>query len=187
MKMAMRFSENRTSLRRRNRCVRDYNGVSTSAMPRFKPKGVLERTAVNDLWKHTLSRISTVFGRLAYLASLRDTNSGIYRHHGLSTAFGRDESVRALRSSHEEVFLQWLKLSLAEKHDDLRKYLMTVEDPSKTVVHHWLQSRAYRLQIPTAARPAEGQLYCSEIEALLEIMRGGLDGDGSDRASSLSA
>lgn len=155
-------------------------------MPRFKPKGVLERTAVNDLWKHTLSRIPTVFGRLAYLASLRDPNSGIYRHHGLSTAFGRDESVRALRSSHEEAFLEWLRLPLAEKHDDLRKYLMTVEDPSKTVVDHWIQSRAYRLQIPTAARPVEGELYCTELEALLEVMRGGLDAGGSGQESSLS-
>ena len=130
-------------------------------MPRFKPKGVLERTAVDDLWKHTLSRIPSVYGRLAYLASLRDPNSGIYRHHGLSTAFGRDESVRALRRSHEEIFLEWLNLPLADKSQDLKQYLATLEDSAGAVIDHWLQSRAYRMQIPNAARPVEDELYCS--------------------------
>ena len=158
-----------------------------SAMPRFRLKGVLERTAVNDLWKHTLTRISTIYWRLAYLASLRDPNSGTYRHHGLSAAFGREESVRALRQSHEEIFLEWLKLPLAEKHADLQQYLAELEDPKETVVQHWIRSRSYRTQIPGAARPAEGELYCAELEALLEIMRNGPDGGGSGQGSSLPA
>lgn len=156
-------------------------------MPRFKPKGVLERTAVDDLWKHTLSRIPTVYGRLAYLASLRDSNSGAYRHHGLSTAFGREESVRALRDSHERVFLEWLKLSLREKHEDLQQHLAGLEDSAAAVIDHWLRSGAYRLQIPSSARPVEGELYCSELEALLEVMRNGLGASGPGRESSLPA
>ena len=156
-------------------------------MPRFKLKGVLERTALSDLWKHTLSRIPTVYGRLSYLASLRDPNSGIYRHHGLSAAFGREESGRALRQSHGEIFLEWLKLPLPEKHEDLRQYLATLEDPAGAVIHHWLRSRAYRMPVPSAARPVEGELYCSELEALLEIMRNGPAADGSGQGSSLPA
>ena len=81
-------------------------------MPRFKLKGTLERDAVADLWKHTLSQIPTTYGRLVYLASLRDPNSGSYRHHGLSAAFGREQSTYALRTSHEQTFLQWLNLPL---------------------------------------------------------------------------
>jgi hypothetical protein len=46
---------------------------------------MLERSATADLFKNTLSRIPTLFGRLAYLASLRDSNSGIYRHYGLAS------------------------------------------------------------------------------------------------------
>ncbi|MDP9115300.1 MAG: hypothetical protein M3O20_16675, partial [Acidobacteriota bacterium] len=75
-------------------------------MPRFKPKGMLERDALADLWKHTLSQIPTVYGRLVYLASLRDPNSGTYRHHGLSASFGREQSIYALRKSHEQTFLE---------------------------------------------------------------------------------
>ena len=87
-------------------------------MPRFKPKGSLERTAADDLWKHTLSRIPAVYGRLMYLTSLRDPNSGLYRHHGLSAAFGRDESSKPLKQSHERTFLEWLKLPLPDKNRD---------------------------------------------------------------------
>ena len=85
-------------------------------MPRFKAKGMLERNALADLWKHTLSQIPSTYGRLVYLASLRDPNSGSYRHHGLSAAFGREESGSALRKSHEDIFLEWLKMPLAQKN-----------------------------------------------------------------------
>src|SRR5712691_10477786 len=96
-------------------------------MPRFRSKGVLERTALADLWKHTLSQIPTVYGRLAYLASLRDPNSGAYRHHGLSAAFGREESGKALKQSHEGIFSEWLNLALAEKSGDLGNYLRDLD------------------------------------------------------------
>jgi hypothetical protein len=140
-------------------------------MPRFKPKAVLERNAAGDLWKHTLSRIPSIYGRLAYLASLRDPNSGAYRHHGLSTVFGRDESGKALRESHERAFLEWLNLSLADKNDDLRHYFASVEEPKRVVVEHWLRSRVYRTIIPSAARHVEQELFCTDLEALLETFR----------------
>src|SRR5277367_3968188 len=146
-------------------------------MPRFKPKSVLERSAVGDLWKHTLSRIPTLYGRLWYLAYLRDPNSGAYRHHGLSAVFGREESGKALRESHERAFVEWLKLSLAEKRDDLVNYLDSLEDSQalatestpvteqRLVVEHWLRSGIYRTMAPSAARPVETELFCRDLEA----------------------
>jgi hypothetical protein len=140
-------------------------------MPRFKSKGTLERTALADLWKHTLSQIPTVYGRLAYLASLRDSNSGVYRHHGLSAAFGREESGKALKQSHDGVFSEWLNLALAEKSRDLRTYLQGLDDPQGIVVGHWLRSEHYRAQIPDSARPMEIELFHRDLEALLQILR----------------
>jgi hypothetical protein len=140
-------------------------------MPRFKPKGMLERNAVQDLWKHTLSRIPTLLGRLAYMASLRDPNSGIYRHHGLSAAFGRDESARALRESHEQAFAEWLNLPLAAKHRDLMEYLGSLEESPREVMDYWLRSRLYRTQVPSSAREMERKLYFEDLEALLETAR----------------
>jgi hypothetical protein len=145
-------------------------------MPRFKPKSVLETSAISDLWKHTLSRIPTLFGRLAYLASLRDPNSGAYRHHGLSAVFGREESAKALRESHERAFVEWLKLSLADKYDDLVVYLATIEDAPTAVIpaavaENWLKSGVYRTMVASAARQVESELYCRDLEALLELVK----------------
>jgi hypothetical protein len=147
-------------------------------MPRFKPKGALERSAAEDLWKHTLSRLPTVFGRLTYLAALRDSNSGIYRHHGLSSVFGRDESAKALRESHEQTFLEWLSLTMEEKHGDLGRYLDELEDPAPTVVEHWLSSRIYETFVPASAREMERELFSRDLEALLETIRNSLAAAG---------
>ena len=140
-------------------------------MPRFRPTARLERSALADLWKHTLSRIPSLSGRLVYLATLRDVNSGTYRHHGLTTAFGREESVRALRQSHQEAFETWLNLSLAEKNADLREYLMALDSPQEEVVEHWLHSGVHRSYVPASAMEAETELFCRDLETLLELLK----------------
>jgi len=140
-------------------------------MPRFKPMAKLERNALADLCKHTLSHIPTVSGRLVYLATLRDVNSGAYRHHGLATAFGRYEAARALRESHQAIFQEWLNLTLAEKNEDLREYLMALADPPEEVVAHWLRSGVYRSYVPATARDAETELFCHDLETLLQLLQ----------------
>jgi hypothetical protein len=151
-------------------------------MPRFKPKTGLERSASGDLWKNTLSKIPTQFGRLAYLASLRDPNSGIYRHHGLSMVFGKEESNRVLRQHHEQAFFEWLNLPLSEKNEDLIGYLDSLEDPVATVLNHWFSSPPYSGQMPTAALEMERELFLRDLEALVDTIRNGWR--GNDRASS---
>ena len=139
-------------------------------MPQFKPKAILERSATADLFKNTLSRIPTCFGRLAYLASLRDSNSGVYRHHGLASIFGREESKKALSQSHEAVFLEWLNLALADKRDDLSEYLESLEDPLPIVLGHWASARPYSGYIPASARESERELFCAEVDVLLDTI-----------------
>ena len=139
-------------------------------MPRFRPKPMLERSATADLFKNTLSRIPTIFGRLAYLASLRDPNSGIYRHHGLVSIFGRDESRKALAQSHQEVFQEWLNLPLAEKSEDLRDYIHSLDDPPAVVLEHWSQTQLPLGYMPEAVRQGERELFLQEFEILLEIL-----------------
>jgi len=140
------------------------------AMPRIRPN-VLERDALADLWKHTLSGIPTLCGRLAYLSSLRDPYSGAYRHHGLSAAFGREESAKALRKSHEEAFLKWLSLTMMEKATDLRVYLAGLEDSGDQVIGYWLRSGHLRNLLPESSRRSERELFERDMEALLEVFR----------------
>ncbi|MDP9115120.1 MAG: hypothetical protein M3O20_15740 [Acidobacteriota bacterium] len=154
-------------------------------MPRFKPKGMLERDALADLWKHTLSQIPTVYGRLVYLASLRDPNSGTYRHHGLSASFGREQSIYALRKSHEQTFLEWLTIPLAAKDADLRAYLQSpgCEENPQAVVTYLARGAGYATQAPDAAGPAQREQFKVEVEILLELVKN--DSGGSRRPNSL--
>jgi hypothetical protein len=140
-------------------------------MPRFKPKGMLERDPLADLWKHTLSRIPSIYGRLVYLASLRDPNSGFYRHHGLGLAFGREDSARALRESHEQVFVEWLSLPLPSKSSDLKEYLAGLEENSAVVAATWLRSGHYRNLVPDRATRAQKAQFLQESGTLLEMIR----------------
>lgn len=132
---------------------------------------MLERSATADLFKNTLARIPTVFGRLEYLASLRNPNSGVYRHHGLASIFGREESRKALSQSHQAVFQEWLNLPLAEKREDLSAYFEGLEDPLPVVLDHWTGIHTYRGYMPASARVSERELFCTGFDVLLETFR----------------
>ena len=142
-------------------------------MPRFKPKGMLERDALADLWKHTLSQIPSIYGRLVYLASLRDPNSGAYRHHGLSAAFGREQSTYALRKSHEQTFLEWLTLPLNAKNADFRLYFQSAntDESPQAVVTYLARGARYTTQAPDAAGPAQREQFQMEIAILLQLLK----------------
>jgi hypothetical protein len=146
-------------------------------MPRFKIKGMLERNALADLWKHTLSQIPNTYARLAYLASLRDPNSGFYRHYGLSSAFGREDSTLALRKSHEDAFLEWLQMPLSAKSEALRAHFQTLEEHPWTVTTYLTRGMPYLSQMPDSASPAQRRQFQSEMEILIELLRNEYAGD----------
>jgi hypothetical protein len=146
-------------------------------MPRFRPKGMLERNALADLWKHTLSQVPSIYGRLVYLASLRDANSGIYRHHGLSAAFGREESLNALRKSHEDSFGEWLTLPLPSKSADLVTYFQDVDENPRQVVAYLARATPYLSQLPDSASPAQRRQFKMEMEILLELINNDSGGE----------
>jgi hypothetical protein len=119
-----------------------------------------------------------------YLNSLRDPNSGVYRHYGLAAAFGRDQSAQALESSHTKTFREWVKLPLREKHSDLVTYLETLDDPKGLVVRYWLESGGYLGCIPDAASKADRALYTEDVRQLLTAIRRSSDGASTDPKSS---
>jgi hypothetical protein len=126
---------------------------------------------VANVWRRTLSQIPTVFGRLVYLASLRDPNTGRYEHFGLAQMFGEDEADRALRQSHWETFQQWLGFGLERQKQDLDQYLAGLHRDPRAILETWSRVEPYRNLIPAAAPQAERQLYLSDLQALLELLK----------------
>jgi hypothetical protein len=131
----------------------------------------LERGAAPDLWRHTLSRIPSLFGRLVYLCSLRDHNTGVYEHYGLAQAFGDEEAARVLRESHMNAFSQWLCLTLEQQKADLDLYLSSLEGHRRAILDTWIRLQPYRNLLPSNVRVVERELYMTDLETILALLK----------------
>ena len=140
-------------------------------MPSTRPKEALERGAASDLWRNTLSQIPSVFGRLVYITSLRNPNNGRYEHHGLGLVFGDKEADKALRQSHETAFAEWIGYTLEQQKADLDLYLSAINGSKKGIIENWLRLTPYRNLVPVSARSVERDLYLSDLETILELVR----------------
>jgi len=130
-----------------------------------------DRSAAADLWRNTISQIPTVFGRLVYLASLRNPNNGSYEHHGLSLVFGEDEANKALKNSHSAVFAEWLSFNIEQQKADLDLYISGLFEDKRVVVETWIRLTPYRTLLPVSVRSVERKLYISDFSALLEMFK----------------
>jgi hypothetical protein len=130
-----------------------------------------DRSAASDLWRNTLSQIPTAFGRLVYLASLRNSNNGNYEHHGLGLVFGEDEANRALKESHIAVFAEWLTFNLEQQKADLDLYLAGLFEDKRAVIETWVRLAPYQNLVPASIRGVERRLYIADLTALMELFR----------------
>jgi len=129
----------------------------------FEAKSSAGRAPAVELWRQTLSQIPTVFGRLVYLASLRDHATGRYRHEALSRIQGPDEADRTLCHSHQQIFSQWIASSLSDQKRDLDRYVMETGGRIQSL---WER----RDVVPPMARDVERQLYLADFETLLGLL-----------------
>jgi hypothetical protein len=139
--------------------------------------------ALADLEQRTLSQIPTLYGRLVYLASLRNPNSGLYRHHGLELLYGRQETEAALRSAHENGFRDWLDMPMPEQFEDLSGYLGSLEERRQQVLENWKRTMIYRGLIPDALQGPEKTQFLADLEAVMEILKAEAGVDAGGRAS----
>src|SRR6267378_116636 len=96
-----------------------WSRVSMSAVVRLVPL----QEAYDDLLNRTLSRISCDLGRLIYLASTRDYNTGNYYHEGLSNRFSPEVARKALEMAHRQAFYKISAFALEGLVTDLETYL----------------------------------------------------------------
>lgn len=150
------------------------------SMGHGKLRGILERGAAPNLWRNTLSRIPTVYGRLVYLASLRNNDTGRYEHAGLELVYGERESDRALRDGHAQTFAEWLCYDLERQKADLDAYLAGLPDSKAQVLANWVRLQPYRNLAPATAAAPSILLFLGDFEALLSLLRSEYAGAGED-------
>lgn len=132
-------------------------------MDEGRPTSQGTRVRGTDAWRHVLSEVPTVFGRLTYLAALRNPVTGEYAHAMLSRLLSAEEADRTLRQSHHQVFFEWLTFNLADQKMDLDEYFRGGGA--------FLSVAKCRDLVPRSAREVERQLYLTDLETLLELRK----------------
>jgi hypothetical protein len=78
------------------------------------------KSALQDVRETTLSAVTGLLGKLAYLASLRRAH-GRYEHWGMEVVHGQESSERALKAAHSEVVAGVLRTPLPMLVKDLQR------------------------------------------------------------------
>jgi len=129
------------------------------------------RRIVEDFTLTTLAGITTLFGRLAYIASLRDLSSGRYEHAGLDAIYPGEAVQQALQLCHEQILERLLETPLENQLEDLRSCLEGMQGGMKAAVPHWLKMEAYRVLLPEGSAAYLKELFCSNAGVLLELLQ----------------
>lgn len=128
------------------------------------------RRIIHDLTLSTLSRISSPFSRLAYLASLRDISTNVYEHAGLSAVYPQSAVQQALEQCHQELFERILETPLVAQEEDLRAHLSGLQIGSRKAATQWRRLQTYRALLPADSPEYLKELFCSNVRAILEIL-----------------
>lgn len=128
------------------------------------------RRIIHELTVSTLSRISSPFARLAYLASLRDIATNVYEHTGLNVVYPPAAVQQALEQCHQEIFERILETPLIVQEEDLRAHLRTLPHGSHKTAAQWRRLESYRALLPAESPEYLKELFCSNVRAILEIL-----------------
>jgi hypothetical protein len=139
-------------------------------LPAPTPEQEVSDRVLEDVWQKTLSGVPSEFGKLVYLASLRDANSGVYHHYGLEQLYAPEQCDEALHRSHLEVFYRWLEKSLEEQKDDLEFYLRSVEGELPAILDNWELLQPYLGYAPAGATDSSRQWFLSDLRIILKLL-----------------
>jgi len=132
---------------------------------------VKDREVFDETWGRELAEIETAYGRLVYLASLRDSNSGKYEHYATEPDSRKRVHSQFLRL-HEAIFREWVDYTLERKKADIELYIRGLDslNPSE-LVDAWLRLTPYKNLVPAAIRGPEREQHISDFEAILGLLR----------------
>ena len=127
------------------------------------------RSVIEDFASRTLAVIPSDYGKLYYVNSLRNSNTGRYQHDGLAGLYSEDSVQVALAHCHEEIFARILEAPLRHQERDLRKCLEAAGDQFWPVVESWRETRFFKNMCPEGLPEYLSDLFCSNMGALLAI------------------
>jgi hypothetical protein len=136
-----------------------------SSKPSFQIPGILQ-----DLWARELSFIPTSYGRLVFLAGLRNPDTGRYDYYGCPEHTSSSSVSQALQKLHEEIFREWVGKTLEHKKIDVETYINGLEIDPVLLVDAWLRLRPYKNLVPGSIQGPEWQKHVSDFEVILGLL-----------------
>jgi hypothetical protein len=128
------------------------------------------RAVVEDFSSRSLSAIPTFYGRLSYVSSLRNSDSGRYEHDGLSSLYPENSVQEGLTQCHEELFSRILETPLREQELDLGKCLGGVGKEYSKFAEGLGDDRRYQNMCPDGLPEYLHDFFCSNMKVLLTVM-----------------
>lgn len=137
-----------------------------SSRPSFQIPEILK-----DLWARELSLIPTYYGRMVFLAGLRNPDTGQYEYYGCPDHTSTISVSHGLKRIHEEIFREWVSQPLERKKADIEFYLEGLEIDPADLVDAWLRLTPYKNLVPGSIQGPERQKHISDIEAILGLLK----------------
>jgi hypothetical protein len=128
------------------------------------------RSVIQDFTSRTLAVIPSDFGRLYYVSSLKDSETGRYQHDGLRDVYSEDSVQEALTHCHEELFSRILETPLKDQERDLLKCLDAAGDQFWPVVESWRETKVFTEMCPDGLPSYLNDLFSSNMAAMLDII-----------------
>jgi hypothetical protein len=124
------------------------------------------------LWARDLALIESAYGRLVYMAGLRNPDTGRYEHYGFATSPSSLLASRQVKRVHEVIFHDWVCFNLEKKKADIDLYIAGIGEVDRTeLIDAWLRLTPYKNLVPASIQGPERQKHMSDFEAILGLMK----------------
>jgi hypothetical protein len=120
----------------------------------------------DDFFERTLARIPGMFGKLGYVAELRE--EGRYVHWGLERIYGEEGLQRTMAEVHRGLFLQVLRTPLRQLLEDVTHSAAGQRSDVKDYLETFLRDR--RLFVPPNVGGGSAAHFNSVVAALLSLL-----------------
>jgi len=126
--------------------------------------------ALSAAGEEMLSSLPNALSRLIYLASIRDYNSGTYRHQILSRKYGEASVHCFFEACHQQIFSRLLTSPVEQYVEEIEVYLRYTRAERRSFIETWNSLQAYRAAVPLKAPKRACEVFFLNIRTALLVV-----------------